>query len=76
MEVAEMLGSPRKGGPAFELAPKDTIRLAAAELKMDEGAFAQTLLEIAPDPYTQILCVIWYPKWLPETLDAEAAATR
>jgi hypothetical protein len=64
MEVAEMLGAPWQGGPKIALAPQETLQAAADAIGMDKDVFAQTLLEIARDPYTQILCSIWYPRWL------------
>ncbi|HTK30705.1 MAG TPA: hypothetical protein VL332_01985 [Candidatus Saccharimonadaceae bacterium] len=66
MEVAEMFGAPRDGGPKIELAPPETIDAAAVKLGMDPRVLSQTLLEIARDPYNQILCSMWYPEWQPD----------
>lgn len=75
MEVAEMLGRPLHGGPNIELAPVSTLKAAAVELGMDANVLGETFLEVARDPYTQVLCSIWYPKWLMETEEKRNAAS-
>ena len=74
MEVAEMMGKPRDGGPKVEIAPAETLAAAAAAIGMPRDVFAESLLEVARDPYNQILCAMWYPQWLPDRPDEESDA--